>query len=420
MTIVSLAAAKGAPGTTTLALLASALWPRTSLLVDADVRGGDIASLLPLEAGGPVNPERGLMSLMPLARRSLEPENIPSHAQTLLGGTELIAGLSEPEQAEAVARLWPVVAGALAGVRTHDVIADLGTLRSSSPHLSIARESSALVFVMRPRPADVIHTRNRLLRLGSELAGRGPQIGVVVVAEQGRGREAESAYASLGPDVHRTTTYLGHLPLDRSGVEMFEGRVINRPERTLLVRSGMPIIEQIAQLAQIRISPEEIAAAGQSVPTSRKSARRAEKRSGKGRERRAATKSERRSGDRSESASERHDGPGHDAEAPAPTGWHAQSEAPAPTGSPGFPAPPGAPPSAAPGGQQRDAGTHQPVSWHDQQAGPGFDRQAGPWHDQQGGPGFDQQAPTWHERTAPRPPAAPPAPRPTYPEEGRR
>jgi hypothetical protein len=273
MTLISLASAKGAPGTTTLALLTAALWPRTSFLVDADIRGGDLAYRMPLEAGGPVDPDRGLMSLMPLARKELAPQVIAGHAQTLLGGTELIAGLFEPEQATAVQQLWPPIGAALARVTTHDAIADLGSLWATAPHLPLVRESAALVFVMRPRPADVIHTRRRLTRLRSALPGATPRFGVVVVAEEREARDAEGAFAALGEEVHRYAEYLGHLAFDPKGVGMFEGQVINRPERTVLVRSGLPIVERIAQLAGIRIDRSEMVAAG-AIPEHREPRRR--------------------------------------------------------------------------------------------------------------------------------------------------
>ncbi|GAA4283240.1 hypothetical protein GCM10022261_07710 [Brevibacterium daeguense] len=273
MTLISLASAKGAPGTTTLALLAAALWPRTSFLVDADIRGGDLAYRMPLEVGGPVDPDRGLMSLMPLARKELPPQVIAEHAQTLLGGTELIAGLFEPEQATAVQQLWPSIGRGFAQVTTHDVIADLGSLWASATHLPLAKESAALVFVMRPRPADVIHTRRRLAKLRSALPAATPRFGVVVVAEERDARDAEGAFAALGEDVHRHTEYLGHLALDPKGVGMFEGQVINRPERTVLVRSGLPIVERIAQLADIRIDRAEMVAAG-AIPEQREPRRR--------------------------------------------------------------------------------------------------------------------------------------------------
>src|SRR4029079_12777257 len=85
MALISVMSAKGAPGATSTALLLANLWPDPSLVVDADPLGGDIALRLAGEHG-PLNPNQGLMSLLPAARRGLVPEMVPGHAQTALGG----------------------------------------------------------------------------------------------------------------------------------------------------------------------------------------------------------------------------------------------------------------------------------------------------------------------------------------------
>ncbi|WP_349829245.1 hypothetical protein [Brevibacterium litoralis] len=274
MTFIGFASAKGAPGVTTLSLLSAALWPRTCVLADADVAGGDIAYQMPLEDGRAVSTDRGLMSLMPLARKHLDPGMVPEHTQRLMGGTELLAGMPEPEQARAVENLWPAVGTAFSGLTSHDVLADLGALTPASPHLGLAREADALVFVLRPRPAQVLQTRARLLKLRDLLPGATPRFGVVVVAPHREARDAQNAAAMLGEDVLRFTDYLGHLALDPVGASMFDGKILNRPERTLLVRSGVPVIEQVAALGGVRLDPGAVAAAlGTPVKPTRRSRR---------------------------------------------------------------------------------------------------------------------------------------------------
>lgn len=261
MTFIAFASAKGSPGVTTLSLLTAALWPRTSILADADVTGGDIAYQMIGESGQPLNTDRGLMSLLPIARKSLDAAVVPQHAQTLLGGIDLLAGLPEPEQAQAVEKLWPTIGRAFATLTSHDVLADLGSLRMSSPHLQLAREAEALVFVMRPRSTQVMHMRSRLQKLRDAMPGATPRFGIVVVAPQSDRRNAEAAVASLGEDVLRFTDYLGHVAVDPKGASMFEGQVLNRPERTVLVRSAVPVIENIAALAGITLDAGQVAAA---------------------------------------------------------------------------------------------------------------------------------------------------------------
>lgn len=83
MALVAFVSAKGSPGATTTALLCAALWPSPVLLVDADTEGGDVALRLRREDGAPVDRSRGLLSLLPLARREMQPSTLPEHASVI-------------------------------------------------------------------------------------------------------------------------------------------------------------------------------------------------------------------------------------------------------------------------------------------------------------------------------------------------
>ncbi|HVU90955.1 MAG TPA: hypothetical protein VHC23_01905, partial [Jatrophihabitans sp.] len=67
MSTVVFFSAKRAPGATTAAMLAAALWQRPAVLADCDPAGGDVALRLPAPDGRPLDVERGLLSLLPLA-----------------------------------------------------------------------------------------------------------------------------------------------------------------------------------------------------------------------------------------------------------------------------------------------------------------------------------------------------------------
>ena len=43
MSVIAFFSSKGAPGTTTAAMLAASLWPRPALLADCDPAGGDLS-----------------------------------------------------------------------------------------------------------------------------------------------------------------------------------------------------------------------------------------------------------------------------------------------------------------------------------------------------------------------------------------
>lgn len=248
MGVAAFFSAKGSPGATTTALLAAALWPRPAVLVDADPDGGDVALRLPSEAGTPVDAGRGLLTLLPLARRQLAPSVVREHAQTLLGGVEVVAGLAGPEQSGAVGPLWATLATAFRDVPDADVLVDLGRLHSQSAHATLAREADAVVCVLRLTVASVIHSRERLRALEPTLRssdGRRPRVGLVVVAPAGSERDVNQVAESIQAAAPSVELF-GQLALDTAAAEMFDGRPVTRPERTLLVRSGRRVVGSIA------------------------------------------------------------------------------------------------------------------------------------------------------------------------------
>src|ERR1043165_5200716 len=103
--LIVLAADKGAPGVTTAATALGAVWPRPVLLAECDPSGGDLADRLP-GADGRLSPSRGLLSLGAVARRGLHPDQIYEHTQRLVGGLDVLAGLTNGEQASGLTWMW--------------------------------------------------------------------------------------------------------------------------------------------------------------------------------------------------------------------------------------------------------------------------------------------------------------------------
>lgn len=238
MNTITFFSAKGAPGTTTTAMLVASLWPRPALLADCDPNGGDVGLRLPQPDGRPLDLLRGMLSLLPVARRSLAPEALLDHAQTTLGGGEVLVGLSGPEQAAAGGPVWATLGEAFTALPTHDVIVDAGRLEVRSPVLPLVLASQLAVCVVHSNLSGVFASRARLRSLLPSLTamdGSGPSIALLVQSEQQR--DAESAAAVIR-DEFPQVAYLGHLTTDRQGARIFDGLPVSRPERTLLVRSG--------------------------------------------------------------------------------------------------------------------------------------------------------------------------------------
>jgi len=241
--LISVMSAKGAPGATTTAMLLANLWPAPTLLVDADPLGGDIAMRLRGERG-PLDGGVGMMTLLPAARRRLEPGSIAQHAQTAVGGQQVLGGLPGPEQAAAAAPLWPVIAAAFAGLAGADVVADIGQANSLSAHLALADSASAVLCVFRPTAWSAVHTRNCLAALSGTLDARDRVVGIVGVARAAQAADLRAAADSIRADLPWVRDY-GMIAHDDDAVVMYEGGVVHRPERTLLARSGAELASRI-------------------------------------------------------------------------------------------------------------------------------------------------------------------------------
>jgi hypothetical protein len=257
--LIALAADKGAPGVTTAAVALGAVWPRPVLVAECDQAGGDLVYRLPAAApdggdgdGGMLNPSRGLLSLAATARRGLRPDQIAEHCQRLVGGLDVLVGLTNAEQAQAMTWLWGPLGRAFAGLAPVDVIADCGRLGAGGPLLDLLREADLVVLLTRATLEQVAHLRERVTALTAELRG-GPPIGVLVLADPRdfRGSVAEvdriivrnrvpAADPGQGPPPPGVTV-LGGLALDPKGAELLSGRWGGRLDRSLLIRSAREV-----------------------------------------------------------------------------------------------------------------------------------------------------------------------------------
>jgi hypothetical protein len=274
MALISVMSAKGAPGATTTSMLLANLWPAPSILVDADPLGGDVALRLPGEHG-PLDPNQGLMSLLPAARRGLEPQTVVAHAQTALGGQQVLAGLPGPEQAVAAAPLWASLAQAFARVPGVDVFADVGQVSSRSSHLAMLESAAALLCVYRPTAWSAIHTRRRLESLEEHLRDRQVRVGIACVATPADANDVAAAAQSITAGLSWVSDY-GVVADDPATAVIYQGGEVFRPERSLLARSGHTLARRLyADLAPVVAAPEAAAVADDVRTKSRRGRRKA-------------------------------------------------------------------------------------------------------------------------------------------------
>lgn len=227
MALIVLAADKGAPGVTTAATALAAVWPRPVLLAECDPAGGDLAYRLPAAGGGVLNPGRGLLTLGATARRGLEPAQIHAHTQKIVGGLDVLIGLTHGEQAAGLTWLWGPLGRALAALPDGDVIADCGRL-GAHPHLGdLLAEADQVVLLTRATLDHVAHLRERLTLTKAH--------GVVVVADPRTYRSSvDEVRRIVGPYV----SFVHGLAHDPKGAELLRGQWGGRLDRSLLIRTA--------------------------------------------------------------------------------------------------------------------------------------------------------------------------------------
>lgn len=279
MGLIAVASAKGSPGVTTASLLLGALWPRPSVVAECDPSGGDVALRLPAPDGSPLDPQTGLLSLIAAGRRSMHHGLVAANSQQVVGGQDVLVGISGPDQATGISQ-WPALAGLLAGLPGADVVADLGRVGAQTPQNALLERAAVIVLVVDTLPSNVVHLRDRARRINEEAGVLGPRLHVLVVAPPKRGRAVREVADTL-EQARVQVVGVHHLAEDPTGAAYFLGQVRGTPARTHLVRSATPIVAELARQtfdyfhpAQAEGSgPGEVAATPVSPPRPRPPAR---------------------------------------------------------------------------------------------------------------------------------------------------
>lgn len=250
MALIAIAADKGSPGVTTSAVALAAVWPRRALFAECDPHGGDLVYRMPGEHGGPLDPNRGLVSLAVEARRGFDASILAQHTQRLRGGLELMVGLGNADQSQGMTGLWGPLGRAFDRYADlpygADVIADCGRLGPDSPTLDLLAQSALVLLIARVEAESLAHVRDRANSLSARLhATQGnsvslarPPIGVVLIAPPNRARQAAKQVGELLAASTAGAEVLGVLAHDEAGADALAGRARGRVDKSLLTRSA--------------------------------------------------------------------------------------------------------------------------------------------------------------------------------------
>ncbi|MDX6214699.1 MAG: hypothetical protein QOG99_283, partial [Frankiales bacterium] len=208
------------------------------LVAECDQGGGDLVYRLPAEGGGMLNPARGLLSLAATARRGLRPDQIGEHTQRLVGGMDVLAGLTNAEQAQGLTWLWGPLGRCFASLHPIDVLADCGRLGAGGPLNDLLREADMIVLFTRPSLEQVAHLRERVTALASVESRTRPPIGIVVIADPRDYRSSIAEVDRIVTQAELPATVLGGFAYDAKGAEMLRGQWGGRLDRSLLIRSA--------------------------------------------------------------------------------------------------------------------------------------------------------------------------------------
>ncbi|GIH89623.1 hypothetical protein ACFFMN_13505 [Planobispora siamensis] len=257
MALIVLAADKGAPGVTTAATALGAIWPRPVLLAECDPAGGDLAYRLPAADGGVLNPGRGLLTLGATARRGLGPALIHEHTQKIVGGLDVLAGLTHGEQAAGLTWLWGPLGRALAAMPHADVLADCGRLGAHPELGELIAEAELTVLFTRASLDHVAHLRERL-----QVLPRGTRVGVVTIADPRQYRATIDEVRRIVAATSRDVAFVAGLAHDPKGAELLRGQWGGRLDRSLLIRTARELAGRLAA----QVTPGRTAAAAETAP----------------------------------------------------------------------------------------------------------------------------------------------------------
>jgi MinD-like ATPase involved in chromosome partitioning or flagellar assembly len=236
MRLAAVCSAKGSPGVTTTALAIAVADPlgATSLLVEADPAGGDLASRL----GIPCEP--GLASLAAAGRRRLDAELVEKHCQRV-GGVDIVAAPAGASSARAALKVLDGgFVQALKEQPERVVICDAGRLDASSIALDLVKAADMVLVLTRCVFADLAH----LAEEQSWWRGLGPPVALVL--SEAAGAERRERYPAAEISSALDFEVLGSVAWDPKGVAALFGHR-REVRRSALVQSAHSLVAALVQ-----------------------------------------------------------------------------------------------------------------------------------------------------------------------------
>jgi hypothetical protein len=265
MGLYVLAAAKGSPGVTTSAVVLAGIWPGAPILADLDPAGGDVALRYRDQSGGPLDPDRGLLSLGAAVRRGNSEVQLADHVQQISGGLEVLVGVSSPGQVQGLGPTWQHLAKSLRSVPGRDVIADCGRLMPGSATVPVLQSADAVLMLARPTLEGLSHLRElirglaEILRLGSYDA---VPVGVALITSYRDARTVGSVQSILD-QAGLQASVLGLLAEDDRAATAVRNGDSRRIRQSLLTRSATEIGDRLRALGRDRLDGSQPESLGQ-------------------------------------------------------------------------------------------------------------------------------------------------------------
>ncbi|WP_310961359.1 hypothetical protein [Nocardioides terrisoli] len=254
--LVALCSDKGSPGTTTTALALASARTSGSVLVEADLFGGDLALRLRTRAGTAFPEAPTVLTLSSAARTVQAPDLVERYAHEVNNRVSVVPGPLVAEQAGTLMDFEPL--GRALAASSGQVLVDVGRLHAASPMLPVAARADVVLLVARTDTASVIRLRERASRLVPALAasrGAAPRLFPVLVtaARHGVADAADVARILSESPAGPLVVGCGFVAWDQGAVERLEAGEdpTGRLARSPLLRSSRELWHELGS----RIEP---------------------------------------------------------------------------------------------------------------------------------------------------------------------
>jgi hypothetical protein len=175
MAVVCIGSVRGAPGASTLAVLAAACWPRPIALIEADPAGGALAVRYRLGR------TPGLAGLAALVRHGADQEALWQHAQMLPGELPVVVAPESGEVTTGILRdCAPALAAWCSGLEDVDIIVDCGRLAYRDVNWPLCAGADETIVVARPRAEELYPAAHRLRAMVDDV----PSAGLVLIGDR--------------------------------------------------------------------------------------------------------------------------------------------------------------------------------------------------------------------------------------------